>query len=155
MISFLIFLVFLESVQLQQKPPRPPPCKRRGGQCAKSGNFKWIFCNNEWKRATMDDCKAVFVDPELEICNRIANGNLFSAFPNAEVFVWLGNGNFAHCEELNTCFCPVCGANTAGSNNEGIIVVGGYGGTGSSHYQLDSSELLINNNHHCYLPPIP
>jgi len=37
---------------------------------------------------------------------------------------------------------------------EGIIVVGGHGGFGG-HNRLDSAELLINNNHHCYLPPIP
>ena len=119
------------------------------------------------------------MDPELKICNNPSNNNLFSAFPSIEIYTWLGNGNFGHCEQLNTCFCKACGVRDEKFDGRqkaflipillgkykmcifflsifiyiflGIMVIGGMiNGKGTS-----STELLIDNTHRCYLPEIP
>jgi len=116
MTSCLVILSLLVASAVSQMPPRPPPCSRRG-QCGRSSNFKWVFCNNEWKRVTKEDCNAVFVEPTLEVCNSASNKDFFKNFPSTSIYVWNVGGEplYHYCKELPTCFCSACGTSSSSS----------------------------------------
>merc|ERR1719342_1037980 len=112
MTSCLVILSLLLASTLSQSPPRPPPCAPR---CGRSSAFKWVFCNNEWKRVGKEDCNSVFVDQTLEVCNSASNKDFFKNFPSTSIYVWDAavKPPYHYCEELPTCFCSACGTSSS------------------------------------------
>jgi len=111
--SAIVLSVFQATFQasLSAQPP-PPPCAKRG-RCGRNSAAKWVYCNEEWKRVTKENCKGVFQDPTLEVCK--ANQDYFEKFPGADVYLWNPDGNpeYYHCAHLPTeCFCPKCSSTT-------------------------------------------
>jgi len=104
--SAIVLAVFQAS--LSAKPRSGPPCAKRN-RCGRNNGVKWVYCNEEWKRVTEENCKGVFQDPTLEVCK--ANQAFFENFPGADIYLWnmAGNPQFYHCAHLPTeCFCPAC-----------------------------------------------
>merc|ERR1712133_19748 len=108
-----VFAVILGIALAQSPPPKPcpgsPACPRfRKARSA----LKWIWCDNkaEWQLANEEQCKAAFVDPDLEVCNNPENGPFFESFPGTAIWVWRPSTDppFVYCAHMNFCFCKIC-----------------------------------------------
>jgi len=119
----LVFICALLELGFSAGPPRPPPICNKKGKCRSTPDaFKWVFCKNEWKRVTEKDCKAVFADPTLEVCQNPSNVNFFTSFPGGPIFLWntkSNDPNYWFCEHIVYCQCPVCGEGEGEQQREG------------------------------------
>jgi len=97
MISHIGFITVVLVVAVSgQAPSKGPPC--RGGRCIPSDKFKWVYCNQKWKRVTSDNCPSLFNENKPKKKGR-----------NSRITVWLWTGSEANESYLGPgSRCPAC-----------------------------------------------
>ena len=59
-------------------------------------------------KVTEDNCKIVFTDPDLKICDSDSNIELFEDFPGDSIYIWGGASVKCMCDYIPDCFCEAC-----------------------------------------------
>jgi len=122
-LSFAIILALFEASWSGRPPRGGPPCAKTRRGCGRSdGQFKWVYCNDEWKRVSEESCKAVFQPSYFKICESQATQEFFNQFPGTELYLWnpAGEPKAYQCPHLPTCtdhscFCNACKPTSGGS----------------------------------------
>merc|ERR1711862_716755 len=109
MFQVLLFTFAVTQLTLAGRPSSGPPCGRIG--CRMGDGIQWIFCNNEWRKATESDCPVIFKDPDFSDHSMFCVDKVLQTiYPGGEIYSWDATADPKHqkCEYLPHMLCSVC-----------------------------------------------